>query len=180
MFIRINVMLNRMSADLAQGKYSSSTLKNEKNESERYKTGDSIGRSLHNIYCGMESILKDIANEIDNSKPSGQNFHKMLLEQMAASTNNRPAIINLTSELKDLLGFRHVFRNVYGEPFRLDEMVEKMHTVEHSILPEFIQGLENLRVSLETDIENPFVKTQTGNDESQASESEGSSGLGKS
>ena len=158
LFDNINRMLDNLSRDLARGKRAQSFIVDSQNEEMIELYSDSLGRSLHNIYCGMEKIMEDIAMEIDKVKPAGKSYHKQLLEQMSTEIKDRPAIIDMNNDIIDILGFRHVFRNLYGQPLRSNEMMEKLHIVEHGILPGFIGNLENLRISMESDIEDPFMK----------------------
>ena len=48
---------------------------------------------------------------------------------MSLDIGDRPAVISINPDIKDLLGFRHVFKRVYGKPLRLDEIIEKLHVV---------------------------------------------------
>jgi hypothetical protein len=82
---------------------------------------DAVALNLHSFYVGIERVLEMIANRIDQTRPSGANWHQELLHQMTADIpSTRPAV--LSSELRNRLdryrGFRHVVRNVYT--FQLD------------------------------------------------------------
>ncbi len=74
-----------------------------------------IGAVLKDFYDGVERIFKHIAAAFNEPLPSGEEWHKQLLEKMSQPTENRkPAI---SQPLKDALGeflrFRHLFRNIY-------------------------------------------------------------------
>ena len=56
---------------------------------------------LHSFYTEIEKILKLIAREWDGQMPSPDRWHKELLNQMAAPTSTRPAVI--TSDLVEKL-----------------------------------------------------------------------------
>ncbi len=67
---------------------------------------------LHSLYTEIEKILMLIAREWDGRVPSSDSWHKALLNQMAAPTERRPAVIStdLVETLSEFLAFRHLFR----------------------------------------------------------------------
>lgn len=67
---------------------------------------------LHSFYTRIENIFKRIALEIDDSVPSGESSHAILLGRMAQATDARPAVIS--EELRQYLDFRHMFRHGYA------------------------------------------------------------------
>lgn len=75
------------------------------------------GSVMHDFYCGSEKIFKRIAVHVDGRLPEGDDWHKDLLMQMTKPIGNvRPRVIDdeLCGRLKELLRFRHLFRNIYG------------------------------------------------------------------
>ena len=76
-----------------------------------------IAKNLVDCYRGMENIFRRIALDVDLRMPDGSRWHKELLTQMAAPQAERqPVISQETFEiLEELLEFRHVFNNIYGE-----------------------------------------------------------------
>lgn len=81
---------------------------------------DSVALSLHGFYGGLERLFELIATTLDGRKPAGENWHKILLFQMAEEVPQvRPAVVS--EETRDRLdayrGFRHVVRNVYSHRF---------------------------------------------------------------
>ena len=79
------------------------------------------GSILHDFYTGIEKIFEDIAKEIDERVPTGEEWHSELLHQMTLDIPGlRPPVISVDSEkrLREYLGFRHLFRKRYG--FELD------------------------------------------------------------
>ena len=96
------------------------------------------GSVLHDFYCAVERIFERIGNNIDGELPEGSDWHIQLLERMAVPIEGiRQSVINSESleDLREILAFRHIFRNVYGfelkwERFRhlvnkLPEVTEK-------------------------------------------------------
>lgn len=76
-----------------------------------------VGSILHDFYTGTEKIFRLIAIEVDGNLPSGENWHKRLLDRMAVEVENlRPPVIDkdLKERLAEYLRFRHLFRHIYG------------------------------------------------------------------
>ena len=90
---------------------------------------DSVALNLHGFYSGLERIFERIATAVDGSKPTGENWHQALLEQMTTEVFGvRPAVISdVTYEQLDAYrGFRHVVRNVYTfnfDPAKVGKLV---------------------------------------------------------
>ncbi len=77
---------------------------------------DAVALNLHAFYSATERVFEKIANDIDDSVPTGANWHRELLDQMVLEIEGiRPAVLSaeLKEELEDYRGFRHVVRNVY-------------------------------------------------------------------
>ncbi|NPV80026.1 MAG: hypothetical protein HPY52_07070 [Firmicutes bacterium] len=76
-----------------------------------------IGSILHDYYTAIENILRTVASRIDKSIPTGEQWHRELLEQMTlAIPGVRPQVLSTETarELNEYRGFRHIFRNLYG------------------------------------------------------------------
>nr|WP_048327404.1 hypothetical protein [Crocosphaera watsonii]CCQ70372.1 hypothetical protein CWATWH0402_4101 [Crocosphaera watsonii WH 0402] len=83
---------------------------------------NSIALNLHGIYTGIERIFEVIATEIDLSLPTGNKWHRDLLDQMAVSIPDvRKEVITeeTRTALDELRRFRHVIRSAYS--FQLDK-----------------------------------------------------------
>ncbi len=95
---------------------------------------DGVALNLHSFYAGIEHIFEDIAREIDQSLPSGSDWHRSLLLQMSAELLNvRPAVLSRNTRycLDEYRGFRHVVRNVYTfnlRPSRLQDLVADLRS----------------------------------------------------
>ena len=77
---------------------------------------ESVALNLHGFYSGLERLFELIARRVDQNLPSGDTWHRDLLNQMAQDvTELRPAVISLerVSSLDELRRFRHLVRNVY-------------------------------------------------------------------
>jgi len=82
------------------------------------------GSILHDFYTGIEKIFREIAIKIDENLPEGENWHIELLKNMATPKKKRDAVISheLMEKLKEYLGFRHLFRNIYGMELKWDRL----------------------------------------------------------
>lgn len=91
---------------------------------------DSVALSLHGFYAGLERLFEMIAVTVDGHVPRGENWHQVLLEQMAEEVPSvRPAVISVETchLLDEYRGFRHVVRNVYAfrfDPAKVQKLVE--------------------------------------------------------
>lgn len=92
---------------------------------------DSVALNLHGLYSGLERIFAQIAENLDDDLPQGEDWHKLLLAQMKSEIPGiRPAVISneMWEVLDDLRKFRHVVRNVYThhlDPVRLGKLVKR-------------------------------------------------------
>ena len=78
---------------------------------------DSVALNLHGFYSGLERIFELIARHVDCDLPRGENWHSVLLWQVARDKEEvRPAVISEKSAslLDELRRFRHLVRNVYA------------------------------------------------------------------
>ena len=83
------------------------------------------GSILHDFYTGCERIFLRIAKDIEGDVPQDEHWHIDLLKRMAAERGDvRPEVISedLARTLRPYLGFRHVFRNIYGHELRPDRL----------------------------------------------------------
>ena len=90
---------------------------------------DGVALNLHGFYSGLERIFEQIAGTLDDSLPQGENWHQLLLFQMAEELAGvRPAVISkeICWQLDEYRGFRHIERNVYTyhfDPDRIEKLV---------------------------------------------------------
>lgn len=116
--------------------------------------GRDLAYSLHNIYNGIEGIFKEIAKFVDQVMPTSSSYHADLLAQMTTPSPRRPAVMQNTPELQDLMSFRHLVRHAYGTSMRHQELLEKLKAVEERILPDLEAGLSETKGFLETEFGN--------------------------
>lgn len=117
---------------------------------ERLYLFDSIALNLHGFYSGVESLFHRIAKLIDNTVPSGSDWHRNLLLQMGRKVPNvREQVLSeeMVEELGDYLKFRHVVRNAYT--FELDiGRVEELARRLTRLFPKLSRDLEEFALTL--------------------------------
>ena len=89
---------------------------------------DSAALNLHDFYSGLERIFTHIASTVDQSVPSGHNWHRELLRQMAVEIPGlRPQAVSAETArtVDEYLRFRHVVRHIYAFEFDA-ERVERL------------------------------------------------------
>ena len=118
---------NSFSVSLSERSKIEETLKKIEERLEKIKTAPieyreeietTIAKNLVDCYRGMENIFRRIALDVDLRMPDGSRWHKELLTQMAEpQAERRPRVISQATfeTLEELLAFRHVFNNIYGE-----------------------------------------------------------------
>ena len=106
---------------------------------------------LHSFYTEIEKILRLIAREWDARIPSSDAWHKELLNQMAAPTNTRPAVITsgLVEILSEFLAFRHLFRGASIALMRWDKLSPLVAKVDQSYV-QTRQELETFQTFLQS------------------------------
>jgi len=105
---------------------------------------DAVALNLHSFYAGIERLLEVIVDGIDQSKPSGANWHRDLLQQLTIEiTGVRPAVLSL--ETRDRLdryrGFRHVVRNVYTfnlDPQQIELLIQHLSVTMAAVTGELL------------------------------------------
>lgn len=84
---------------------------------------NTIATDIADVYKGIERIFERIAREVDRHVPTGEEWHKNLLAQMAEQRPERVPVISEQTFLRlaELLRFRHVVNNIYGEKLIYEE-----------------------------------------------------------
>ena len=113
---------------------------------------DGVALNLHGFYSGLEHVFEKIASLVDESIPTGANWHQELLRQMNIEVPGvRPAVISaeLRKGLEEYRGFRHIVRNVYTyqlNPEKLERLItmlrETLSMTERELLA-FAKFLES-------------------------------------
>lgn len=96
-----------------------------------------LAQVLHSFYNGLENIFLVVSKSTDGFIPTGVTWHRELLNQVSAETENRKPVLNTgTNEsLLEYLGFRHVVRHIYSTNLDIDRMIHlavKMRAVWES------------------------------------------------
>jgi len=114
---------------------------------------DGVALNLHGFYSGVERIFELIAVNVDDMLPQGENWHHVLLKQMAEEMAEvRPAVISDSVRLgfDEYRGFRHVVRNVYSYKFDsagIEELTEKAGPLFTRLRAELLAFAEFLEAS---------------------------------
>ena len=89
---------------------------------------------LHSFYTEIEKLLKLIAREWDGQAPSSEAWHRQLLNQMAASTATRAAVLSspLLEVLGEFLAFRHLFRGASIVLMRWEKLMPLLARVDQT------------------------------------------------
>lgn len=154
-FARVNDRLARIAWDLSRARKFRSKSENCADEEMLEGYDDTIGRSLHNIYCGIEGILHDFAAEIDEALPKAPKFHTDLLRQMTTATTSRPSVMRHSPELRTLMRFRHAFRNACEDMMKHHWLLEILESVEKRVIPDLEAGLVAMKDFLDSKIQLP-------------------------
>ena len=102
-----------------------------------------ITKNLVDCYQRMENIFRRIALDVDLHLPDGSMWHKELLSQMVERHDERPSVITQETYLRiqELLEFRHVFNNIYGEEL-VYERTEKIGKEIGGLFQNFYKELD--------------------------------------
>jgi hypothetical protein len=90
---------------------------------------DSVALNLHGFYSGGECLFELIARHVDRALPTGETWHRDLLQQMTRDLADvRPAVISQDNALAldEFRRFRHLVRSVYTMNLLPDKMVGLM------------------------------------------------------
>ncbi|CCI29920.1 Genome sequencing data, contig C291 [Microcystis aeruginosa PCC 9809] len=130
---RINQELNKILQALQQLEIFLRELSNQSDVMYQNALINSIALNLHGVYTGIERIFEVIAKKIDQRFPTGDKWHRDLLEQMSVDIPRvRKAVITEETRLilDELRRFRHLVRSAYS--CQLDE--EKVLIIAHQIV----------------------------------------------
>jgi hypothetical protein len=114
---------------------------------------DSAALNLHDFYTGLERIFAHIASTIDQSMPSGSDWHGELLRQMTVEIAGlRPQVltVDVAADVDEYLRFRHVVRHIYAfelEPERVERLAIRLRQTFREVdaaLTAFAAFLERL------------------------------------
>lgn len=110
-----------------------------------------VGKILHDFYTGLETVFEKIARETKEGLPTGEAWHRDLLNVMALDISaTRPPVINrsLARELYDYLRFRHLFRNIYGHELsweRMEPLAQNLPSVLDKVIVDIVVFCDFLR-----------------------------------
>lgn len=103
------------------------------------------GYTLHQLYCAVENIFRNIAELFGNHLDAQSGWHAELLDRMRLDlTPLRPAVIDDAAfeQLDEVRRFRHIFRGAYSielDPERMALVLHKALALRQH-LPRQIEG----------------------------------------
>ena len=151
--IEIELLYIQQTAQRAQGAWEGAS---QFPEQQDYYL-DSVALNLHSFYNGLERIFEIIARQLDPSFPSGERWHRDLLEQMAKEISEvRPAVLSPETQalLDDFLAFRHLIRSLYAfnlDAERLNRLLHRLPEVLLHVKQDLTSFCELLSVALNED-----------------------------
>jgi hypothetical protein len=94
-----------------------------------------LAAMLHSFYNGIENIFKRTCLELGDRSPSGEFWHKQLLDGMTQATSQRSPVLSpgLRGRLKEYMEFRHVFRHAYTFDLHWDRMKTLVLSCEETL-----------------------------------------------
>lgn len=94
-----------------------------------------LAAMLHSFYTGIENIFKRIVLESGGTLPSGEAWHRELLDAMSTPHSPNSSVISphLHDRLREYLRFRHVFRQAYSFELRWDKMASLVLQCEETL-----------------------------------------------
>jgi uncharacterized protein YutE (UPF0331/DUF86 family) len=96
---------------------------------------------LHNMYNGVENVMKQLLLAHNHEMPSGESWHRDLLLKVVSVGSVREST---AEELKRYLAFRHFFSHAYAlnlNPDRLEPLVAEAHHVFDALKKEINKAL---------------------------------------
>ncbi len=118
-----------------------------------------VALSLQHFYTALENIFKRIIKEFDGVVPSGESWHKELLELAVIEVEKiRPAIISddILDKLDRIRRFRHVVRHGYEyelDWYQMKPLVESLSIII-PILKQDINDFIGCLIDIADEIEN--------------------------
>lgn len=104
---------------------------------------NALALNLHSFYTAVERIFELIATKIDYSLPSGERWHRKLLDQMSVEIPEvRKAVISsdIQFKLEEFRRFRHVVRSVYAYQLETNKVLDLV-SILTSFYDDFIQEI---------------------------------------
>lgn len=104
---------------------------------------------LQHFFTGIEDALLRLAEDLDGSVPGGDEWHRLLLDQMGLDIPEvRPALLapDLSRHLHVLRRFRHRVRHAYDEAYDWHKMAEPLEARAQTtqLLPAFFAHSETV------------------------------------
>ncbi|ETX13350.1 hypothetical protein OCH239_10935 [Roseivivax halodurans JCM 10272] len=112
----------------------------------RWSAVTTIASALHNIYNGLEDVMKTLCKSVDSFVPTGSSSHQDILDQMSSPRKDvRPALVgeDWYADMNELRAFRNLISHNYRRELRGDLVIENLKRME-TILPLFLAAMHDL------------------------------------
>jgi hypothetical protein len=116
---------------------------------------EACGYELHRFYNVLEKSLERLCQAFENHFEKKGDYHERLLERLLLDIPEvRPAFLPVTHKtvLRELKGFRHLFRHAYDLELRQDRLLELTHHA-HAISQAFPTWLKHFEATVKTKLE---------------------------
>ena len=113
---------------------------------QRWSATTTVASVVHNIYNGLEDVMKVVCENVDGHVPAGVSSHQNILDQMASPRNGaRAALVSehLYDDLFQLKGFRHVVNHGYAIGLDEAQVIENLERADR-VLPLFLNAVRAL------------------------------------
>jgi ribonuclease HepT-like protein len=116
---------------------------------------DAAALILHDFYTGLERIFSHIATDVEQSPPTGPDWHRERLRQMTVDVPGlRPAVLTSATAgaVDEFLRFRHIVRHIYAfqlDPARVKQLAGQLRptfaavTADLTAFAAFLDGLSH-------------------------------------
>lgn len=112
----------------------------------RWSAVTTVASAIHNIYNGLEDVMKAVCRSVDDHIPAGSSSHQDILDQLSVARKGiRPAVLDETLfvDLGELKRFRHRVNHNYANELREDKTLENLDLLR-KIMPQFLTAMQKL------------------------------------
>ena len=103
-----------------------------------------LAYALHNVYGALENSFEQVTRTFENHIVNRERWHHELLEKMFLDLGTlRPAVLpnEVKPVLRDLLGFRHLFRHAYDYSLDTAKVI--------ALSQQWLRSSDKIRVALQ-------------------------------
>jgi len=112
----------------------------------RWAASMTVATAIHNVYIGLEDVMKAVCKAVDGHVPDGATSHQDILDQLSVPRKDiRPAVLGqaLFDDLCQLKRFRHRVNHNYANELREDKTLENLTLIKR-VMPVFLDAIRQL------------------------------------